>query len=224
MIPPEFETPIEEPPANPFTMTPNEGPGEDAAALGDALPDDPFALGAPAEDLPDDPFALGAPAEKLPAEPFALGREVAQTPAEDVIDLPPADPADLPGNPFAAAEALKPVRQEPVEADNAVEGDPEQFAEGLAVERAQAEVLALRTATAGEAAAEAAESWKPKPQQLPRQKRQQWPPNQSQSLSPSQSSRWTTRRSWPCWRFGLPKRKNFPHRTVWRCRQTAACS
>jgi len=156
MIPPGFETPIEEPPDNPFALTPHEGPGEDAAALGDALPDDPFALGAPAEDLPDDPFALGPPAEDLPADPFALGGGVAQIPAEDMIDLEPAAPADLPVNPFAAAEALEPAQQEPADADNAVEGDPEQFAEGLAVERAQAEVLALRTAEAAQAAAEAA--------------------------------------------------------------------
>ena len=139
MIPPGFEAPIEAPPtedpANPFALG---EPAED-------LPADPFALDPPAEDLPEDPFALDPPAEDLPANPFALGEDAGDAPEPDV-------------GAEAVAVEEPPVAPEPAQevAENVIDGAPEEFAAGLAGERALAEALALRTIEAARAAADAA--------------------------------------------------------------------
>ena len=119
MIPPGFETPVEEPP-NPFALTPAD---PDLAAAG-PLPDDPFALGGAVEEPPAEVVVLEPldPAD-LPVNPFALGgdgpapeEDVAPRPAPAVEEPPPAVP----------------------------DGDPAEFGEGLAAARAEAAEVALR--------------------------------------------------------------------------------
>ncbi len=167
MIPPGFETPVEEPP-NPFALTPADpdlaaaGPLPDdpfalaGAAPGDALPENPLALAGevPADALPENPFALAGevPADALPDDAFALGGAVEEPPAEVVV-LEPVDPADLAVNPFAlggdgpapqedVAPRPAPAADEPPLA--VPDGDPAEFGEGLAAARVEAAEVALR--------------------------------------------------------------------------------
>ena len=145
-------------PADPFALA-GEGP---AGALPDgpfalagegpdgALPDDPFALAGegPAGALPDDPFALAGegPAGALPDDPFALGGAVEDPPAAVVV-LAPVDPADLPANPFApggGAQVPRPTPAAEAPPPAVPDGDPAEFAEGLAEAAVLAAEIALR--------------------------------------------------------------------------------